>query len=220
MKEPLLAINSHSDVSPITSLNLYTWVKDTNFRFVNVSENLAELAGEDSAKSMAGKDDFSLIWKQGASCFRTNDIKIIKQELKFINQIETIKTLKDEKTVFQSILITKIPIFNKKGVCIGIAGSHINIPPHLCQSNLSNNFDNKGRLWLPYPLSTEYLTRQEVKVLKLTITGKTSKQIAQFLEISPRTVEGHVESLKRKLQCSYKNEIHIVATELGICHLL
>lgn len=61
--------------SDIDKFSIYTWVKDTKFRFMSCSENLSELAGEDSPSGMIGKDDSST-----------------------------------------------------KGKCIGIAGSHLNLP--------------------------------------------------------------------------------------------
>lgn len=206
--------------SDIDKLSIYTWVKDTKFRFMSCSENLSELAGEDSPSGMIGKDDFSLIWQKDASFFREKDSQIIKTELKYINVVETIDVVTDKGIDKQHILITKTPLFNKKGKCIGIAGSHLNLPFHDNPSEIENGFDGKGRLWLPSKLGDEYLTKKEVSVLRLILLGKTSKHIAKILGLSYRTIEKHTEKIKRKLQCSYKYEIHSMAVEYGITHLL
>lgn len=206
--------------SEINKLSIFTWVKDTNFRFMSCSENLSELAGEDSPYGMIGKDDFSLIWQKDAVFFRESDSKIIKNELKYINVIETIDVVIDNRVNKQHILITKIPLFDKTGKCIGIAGSHLNIPSYASNKDTKHGFDEKGRLWLPTQLGNEYLTKKEVGVLRFILLGKTSKQIAKHLNLSYRTIEEHTEKIKRKLQCSYKYEIHSVAIEHGITHLL
>ncbi len=207
--------------SDIDKLSIYTWVKDTKFRFMSCSENLSELAGEDSPSGMIGKDDFSLIWQKDASFFREKDSQIIKTELKYINVVETIDILTDRGISKQHILITKMPLFNKKGKCIGIAGSHLNLPfYHNPPEAAENGFDEKGRFWLPSKLGNEYLTKKEVTILRVILLGKTSKQIAKILGVSYRTIEEHTEKIKRKLQCSYKHEIHSIVVEYGITHLL
>lgn len=217
--------NNHSKKVTLTkndinSVSIYTWVKDSKFRFVSCSENLSDLAGEDSPHGMIGKDDFSLIWRTDANLFREKDNLIIKNNLKYINVIEKIDVVTETGIQKQHILITKAPLFNKKGKCIGIAGSHINLPGYQDDCTNADGFDEKGRLWLPEKLGKEYLTRREVKVLKWILLGKTSKQIAKTLNVSYRTIEEHTENIRKKLQCSSKYEIHSVVVEYGITHLL
>lgn len=205
----------------IDKLSVYTWVKDTKFRFVSCSENLSELAGEDSPSSMIGKDDFSLIWQKDANFFREKDNLIIQNNLKYINVMETIDIITGEGIIDKRrILITKAPLFNKRGKCIGIAGSHINLPFYDQAEKSNSSFDEKGRLWLPNNVGNEYLTKKEVSVLKFILLGKTSKQIAKMLSLSYRTIEEYTDKIKRKLQCSHKYEIHAVAVEYGITHIL
>jgi|GEM_PF-4706689 len=212
-------IDSHS----LDALSIHTWVKDTKFRFASCSENVTELAGEDSPFAMKRKDDYSLIWQKDADFFRDKDIQIIKGNIKYINIIEVIDGFNNGTINKQKILITKIPLINSKDKRIGIVGSHIILPPEKESSkNLPtiSNFDNQGRFWLPRGLASEYLTRKEVDVLRYILLGKTSKQIARLLEISYRTVEEYTNKIKRKFQCSSKYEIHIIATQYGITHLL
>lgn len=179
-----------------------------------------ELAGEDSPTGMIGKDDFSLIWRKDAAFFREKDSRIITNNLKYINVIETIDVVTETGIEKQQILITKAPLFNKKGKCIGIAGSHLNIPVYTPQTEENTRFDDKGRLWLPCALGNEYLTKKEVSVIRLILLGKTSKQIAKILGLSHRTIEEHTEKIRRKFQCSSKYEIHEIAVEYGITHIL
>jgi DNA-binding CsgD family transcriptional regulator len=48
-------------------------------------------------------------------------------------------------------------------------------------------------------LGKQLLTDRELEVLKQLVTGKTSKEIAEMLNIGPRTVESHRARMCRKL---------------------
>lgn len=62
---------------------------------------------------------------------------------------------------------------------------------------------------------TPRLTRRETEVLRLVATGRTTRQIADTLVISPRTVENHVQSTLRKLQLHNRVELTRYALEHG-----
>jgi DNA-binding CsgD family transcriptional regulator len=49
-------------------------------------------------------------------------------------------------------------------------------------------------------LTRQPLTRREQEVLQLVAEGKSTKEIASVLGISPRTAESHRKRIKRKLQ--------------------
>ena len=51
------------------------------------------------------------------------------------------------------------------------------------------------------------LTARETDVVRLVVEGKTAKEIAQLLFISPRTVEHHKEALLKKLGLSKTSEL-------------
>jgi two-component system response regulator NreC len=63
---------------------------------------------------------------------------------------------------------------------------------------------------------TEALTPRELDVLRLLARGYTNRQIAQELNISPRTVEGHRSSLVSKLGFSGRVELTNYAEEHGL----
>ncbi len=52
-----------------------------------------------------------------------------------------------------------------------------------------------------------YLSKQESRCLKLLATGKSAKEIANFLNLSPRTVEGYIDHIKLKLGYSCKSAL-------------
>lgn len=53
----------------------------------------------------------------------------------------------------------------------------------------------------------EALTKREIECSKLFVLGYSSRKIAKQLEISPRTVEHHIENIKAKLSSHSKSEL-------------
>lgn len=68
----------------------------------------------------------------------------------------------------------------------------------------------------PPQAAMEALTPREMDVLRLLARGYTNRQIAQELNISPRTVEGHRSSLVSKLGFSGRVELVNYAEEHGL----
>jgi DNA-binding NarL/FixJ family response regulator len=60
------------------------------------------------------------------------------------------------------------------------------------------------------------LTRRETEVLRQVAIGRTNREIAQELFISPRTVDMHVRNLLGKLECRSRIEASHRAGELGL----
>jgi DNA-binding NarL/FixJ family response regulator len=60
------------------------------------------------------------------------------------------------------------------------------------------------------------LTERETEVLRQVAKGRTSRQIAEILVISHRTVENHVQSTLRKLQLHNRVELARYALEHGL----
>ncbi len=60
------------------------------------------------------------------------------------------------------------------------------------------------------------LTRRELEVLRLVADGRTDREIARVLVLSPRTVEMHVANGLAKLSCRSRAEAVRRAAELGV----
>ena len=59
----------------------------------------------------------------------------------------------------------------------------------------------------------DQLTMREREVLRMIARGYIYKEVAQQLDISPRTVEAHVSAVLRKLQLSNRHELSRWAAE-------
>ena len=60
------------------------------------------------------------------------------------------------------------------------------------------------------------LSRRELEVVRLVAVGRTNREIAQELFLSPRTVDMHVRNMLRKLDCRSRVEAAHRAGELGL----
>jgi len=60
------------------------------------------------------------------------------------------------------------------------------------------------------------LSRRERDVVRLLVVGRTNREIAQELFLSPRTVDMHVRNILRKLDCRSRVEAAGRARELGL----
>ena len=60
------------------------------------------------------------------------------------------------------------------------------------------------------------LSRREVEVLRLVSVGRTNREIARGLFLSPRTIDMHVRNVLTKLDCRSRTEATRRAAELGL----
>jgi len=62
----------------------------------------------------------------------------------------------------------------------------------------------------------QLLTERQLEIARYIITGLTSRQIADQLGLSARTVETHVENIKSRLGCTNKTELLVQFSRLGM----
>jgi len=60
------------------------------------------------------------------------------------------------------------------------------------------------------------LTRRELEIVRMLAVGRTNRELAQELFLSPRTVDMHVRNILRKLDCHSRVEAAYRAGELGL----
>jgi LuxR family maltose regulon positive regulatory protein len=62
----------------------------------------------------------------------------------------------------------------------------------------------------------EVLSGQEVRVLRLLVTGMSNADIARELVVSTNTIKTHVKSIYRKLNVKSRDEARAVTRELKL----
>ncbi|MGH3373906.1 MAG: helix-turn-helix transcriptional regulator [Actinoallomurus sp.] len=60
------------------------------------------------------------------------------------------------------------------------------------------------------------LSPREIEVVRLLVDGRTNRQIAETLVVSPQTVTSHVRSAMRKLRVSSRTALAVSVLELGL----
>jgi DNA-binding NarL/FixJ family response regulator len=85
---------------------------------------------------------------------------------------------------------------------------------HMVESFLNRNGNGNGNGNTPTRL--EMLTTRERSILQLIAEGRTNRTAAEFLSVSPKTVEKHRSSLMHKLGLRNAAELTLVALELGL----
>lgn len=60
------------------------------------------------------------------------------------------------------------------------------------------------------------LTARERQVLSLVSNGFSAKEVAQKIEIAPRTVERHIENVRLKLRARNRTHMVTLAVEFGL----
>jgi LuxR family maltose regulon positive regulatory protein len=77
--------------------------------------------------------------------------------------------------------------------------------------------ETSARLTAAGPLTQiEALSQQELRVLRLLVTGLSNLEIARELVVSPNTIKTQVKSIYRKLEVNSRDEAREVARELKL----
>ena len=75
---------------------------------------------------------------------------------------------------------------------------------------------NKSLQTIHYAIKTYNLTHKEVDVCLLYATTINNKEIAEFLNISTRTIETHIQNVSKKLQCNGFKELVLKLIKINI----
>lgn len=200
----------------IESLTHWVFAKSLSGQYLFMSENLAEFAGFDSPGRMIGLRDSDTIWKDQAECFRQGDIEAFKGKV-LINRSERIRFAKEPDKI-RELLVTKTALRDKQNEIIGVVGSAIDITPCNILQHSSHFDGTEKKSILKNPLSELTFSKKQKAILQYMIMGYSAAEIGHLLNRSKRTIEGHIEQLKNKLQCTSKAEIIRWAVTSGLLH--
>lgn len=72
-------------------------------------------------------------------------------------------------------------------------------------SRAANN--NKKKYYLNTQGTDDYLTEREKECVDHLILGKTIKETAKLMNLSPRTVEFYLKNIRKRLDCQTKGQL-------------
>ena len=131
---------------------------------------------------------------------------------------------------WKSVLVERNPVAlgNEKGTglfnqCIDVSTATV-FRPYYMLHQLDNQFFGKSYKPVSYILDNNHspltLTEKQENCLFLLIRGKSIKEIAKILRVSPRTIECHMDALKRKLNCQNKSDLIEQAIDSGFLYYI
>lgn len=121
----------------------------------------------------------------------------------------------------------KSPIFDKEKKVVGCAAHFLeinncniaNLSWLLCKADASRAISKKNQQ-ISYKIEDTYidfkLNKRESECLFFLLRGKTSKEIAYILKISPKTVAGYIDQVKTKMDCYSKSSLIEKAIYFGL----
>ncbi|MEL6934830.1 MAG: helix-turn-helix transcriptional regulator [Pseudomonadota bacterium] len=63
------------------------------------------------------------------------------------------------------------------------------------------------------------LSCREIEILEYVIQGLSAKEVARCVDISPRTVDRHVENVRLKLHAKNRTHMVVCAVKAGLLNL-
>lgn len=176
---------------------------DSDSTIISTNEYSAEFCGFLSAADLTDRSVHDVLMKDDAICSSNDDkVVIASKRVKFYEHTMTV-----QKEKLMNCLSIKIPVYHQKNHVIGILGCTMIVGLHpLTQSlQLLNKLDLFSAA--NAIIDHQHFTQREREVLRYLTRGKSAKQIGDYLGISHRTVEHHIENMKLKSGCASKYEL-------------
>lgn len=210
-----------TDIDNILDTNLANvYLKDKKGRYLDCNHNMSSMNNL-QIDDVKGKIDSDLLWREHAHILMRNDLKIIEQD-KVKTFLEPVQLASNP---IQYFLSRKAPLRTRNGKIIGIIGISFLIDSDTSLLSLVQETipfvtpESIAKVNLPQaPIKNinNQLTAKQIDCLYYLVKGMTIKQIGQQLNLSPRTVEDHLNSAKNKLYCNNRAELIAAALQIPI----
>jgi len=179
----------------------FFYAKDKTGRYLYSNEEFAEFSDCDSPEHMKNKRDNDLPWREQAGFLQSIDKKVISSA-DFFQEVVDIHHPRHGTCQF---LTTKKCLYDINNKIMGVIGMSVNLTGQ--KNFLGKYYYQDGRLYLGDEFASEYLTAQEIRVYKTVLMGYSAKEASVLLKISRKTVEYHIEQLRKKINCNNKGEL-------------
>ncbi len=99
--------------------DVFLYVKDVEGRFMKVNRTMWSGRGLSSDSEVIGKTDLDIHPRFWALKYREEDARVISQKQPLVDCMWLVP---DVKGNLESFISTKVPLFDRDGICIGLAG--------------------------------------------------------------------------------------------------
>lgn len=214
----------------------FVFWKNEKFEFIGCNLNFAKACGFDKPQDLIGKTDFDMPWKvKESKHFREDDYYILTQGNSKFNIHETMRQARKNAIIKTSkipLLNKNGRVFGVGGYFTEIVEPIDNVSKYACVNQASSNavtvFSNTDKKILSFtdildrlrtafhvPLRRRHMlidnctpvSTRELQCIFYLLNGDTAKKIAENMNITPKTAESYLESIKTKLNCQTKSEL-------------
>src|SRR3569833_1142769 len=224
-----LAAAGDSDYFDILSQipGMWGW-KSREHKYICASVSLTQLLGFERQRDINGRHDWSLPCRarECAEAYHLQD-HLVMQKLAPLRILDIAQFAGGE---WRTQITTKSPLFDKKNRVIGVS-FHVVDTASLGTIELSRALDKDYARLVPErtaermntaagDMNIHKMTSRESEVLFFLLRGHNTKMIAKVLEVSHRTIEHHIDSLKHKFGVANKFDLHYAAVAHGYLNFL
>ncbi|CDZ76476.1 response regulator FixJ [Legionella massiliensis] len=192
--------------SSVYFVNKYHAIENLNQMAVDACkyESIKQALGRGEADHTLSEDSFHQLMVDQKRTMQTETMQIFNNEV----------CLQDE-SFFRCLVVLK-PWYDLHYKVAGVIGVTVVVDEHSLAETLTaltkNEFLNYGtkavkNRALPNTINGVPLSPRETDCVQYYVKGKTAKEIAKYLNLSPRTVEFYISNLKEKLGVSTKSQL-------------
>lgn len=185
------------DMSSFEKLPFHFYLKDKKGKYLACNNAQAATAGLDNVGDITHYTDFDLPWSVYAPILRKNDNEIIATK----NPKMILEPGVHLGGVEFQTFSFKMPLYDSMQKVIGLMGFSFILDVRNAQYLVQNSLKQKQIV------SDITLTPKENECLSYLLKGYSAKLTANMLDISSRTVEHHLKSIKDKYSCKTKLEL-------------
>lgn len=181
--------------------------KDINSRYYGFNDVLGEFSGISTSNANGKQYEDVISNIEQADILRQHDQETMTAKATKL----FIEGYKLKNTEISNWLRIETPLYNNVKKMVGVFS--LSFPSNKLNffsilKIINNNLDSFPLMMMLLNNNAKYrLTNRQNECLCHIIRGRTTKEIAQLLSISPRTVETYLEQIKAELNCYTKSQL-------------
>lgn len=196
------------------------WKKDLKSVYIDVNHETALEFGYKKIEDMLGSTDYTTPCKLSdfADIFRVHDQSVIK-ERKPLKLLEVQPCVNDCWKIFITI---KSPAFNEmneltgtSAISIDVTNAYAVMPSVISKLQVNKSKSISQQTFVLDNENNGLLTKRQTECAFYLVRGKTTPEIASYLNLSTRTIEQYIEQTKDKLNVQTKSHLIEKLIHLG-----